>query len=256
MPVCFYMYPRESRPFTWDRNWRFSSTLRSTLRIRKGFVFQLLWCVAAAHRLFCFHPWQAEEFHHHTLYHGNMSFSGIRTYCSHQIRRLARNPCRDGTFPIEPASIGLVPAWFQSQKETSFFSDRFSETTEDAWKPPKNRLPHEMFTIQDVGKLVRSEGFARRQPLRARSVREVLGSVRFSLKSYLRQPYGRTLSAELNLGLPQELTPAALFPCLGFGKPDLEHDVICSHWSAQCQLRLLADSAHWKIISCRWGSDD
>jgi len=104
--------------------------------------------------------------------------------------------------------------------------------TEDAWKPPKNRLPHEMFTIQDVGKLVRSEGFARRQPLRARSVREVLGTVRFLLKSYLRQPYGRTPSAELNLGLPQDLTPATLFPYLGFGKPDLEQDVICSCWSA------------------------
>lgn len=54
----------------------------------------------------------------------------------------------------------------------------------------------------------------------------------FRLKSYLRQPYGRTPSAELNLGLPQDLTPAALFPCLGFGKPALEQDVICSCWSA------------------------
>lgn len=66
----------------------------------------------------------------------------------------------------------------------------------------------------------------------ARSVREVLGPVRFSLKSYLRQPYGPTPRAESNLGLPQDLTPAALFPCLGFGKPGLEQDVICSCWSA------------------------
>lgn len=147
-------------------------------------------------------------------------------------QRVGCSPCRDGTFPIEPASTGSVPGSTQSQKEADFFSGRFSETTEDAWKPPKNRPPHEMFTIQDVGKLVRSEGCARCQPLRARSVREVLGTVRFSLKSYLRQPYGPAPRAEFNLGLPQDLTPAALFPCSGFGKPGLEQDVICSCWSA------------------------
>lgn len=56
-------------------------------------------------------------------------------------QEVGSNPCRDGTFPIEPASIGLVPGWRQSQKGGRvFFADRFSENDrrcmEGSQEPP------------------------------------------------------------------------------------------------------------------------